>query len=73
MRSIKGKGWKIGETREIDREKERGAAKNKRQTREVERRRKLQKIRGKEEKGEGNIRSKRDGEFRNGMKNMYTK
>lgn len=71
MRSIKGKGWKIGETREIDREKEREG--RRRQTREVERRRKLQKIRNKEEKGEGNIRSKRDEKFRNRMKNMYTK
>lgn len=35
MRSIKRKGWKIGETREIDREKERGAAKTDERGRET--------------------------------------
>lgn len=37
MRSIniKRKGWKIGETREIDREKERGAAKTDEKDRET--------------------------------------
>lgn len=70
MRSIKRKGRKIGETREIDREKERGAAKTDERERDEE---SCKKIRGKEEKGEGNIRSKRDEKFRNGMKNVYTK